>query len=388
MSWQVKSLNKVCDIYNGGTPKTDVSEYWDGDVFWITPKDLGKLDDIYINDTERKITDLGLKKSSAKLLPVNTLILSSRAPIGHLGISKIPICTNQGCKGIVVGEKENDVKYVYYFLLKSKKLLNDLGAGTTFKELSASKLEQVIIPVPPLSEQQKIVEKLDAAFALIDRAKANLEQNLQNAKELFQSKLNEVFSQKGEGWEEKRLGEIGKVSMCKRIFKDQTQKAGDIPFYKIGTFGKQPDAFISKEVYEDFKSRFSFPSEGDVLISASGTIGRRVVFDGRPAYFQDSNIVWIANDEKNVSNEFLYHYYGACKWGSTKGATISRLYNDNLKKMTINFPQSLETQQKLVSQLDALSAQTEQLQQKYTQKLANLEELRKSVLERAFREGV
>jgi type I restriction enzyme, S subunit len=134
------------------------------------------------------------------------------------------------------------------------------------------------------------------------------------------------------------LGEIGRVSMCKRILKQQTSPSGDIPFFKIGTFGKTPDAFIPKDIYEEFKEKYSFPKKGDVLISASGTIGRRVIYDGKPAYFQDSNIVWIDNNEELVLNEFLFQFYGACDWNPSKGATISRLYNDDLRKIEISFP--------------------------------------------------
>jgi type I restriction enzyme S subunit len=152
--------------------------------------------------------------------------------------------------------------------------------------------------------------------------------------------LNEVFENKGEGWEERTLGEIGKPSMCKRILKHQTSPDGEIPFYKIGTFGKVPDAFISKEIYNEYKTKFSFPKLGDVLISASGTIGRRVRYDGEPAFFQDSNIVWIDNDEKQVLNDYLYNYYEVCDWQPSKGATISRLYNSNLTSIKISFPKS------------------------------------------------
>ena len=154
------------------------------------------------------------------------------------------------------------------------------------------------------------------------------------------------------GWEIKKLGDIGKVSMCKRVLKEQTSTVGDIPFYKIGTFGKEPDAFISKEIYEEFRKISSFPKKGDILISASGTIGRRVRYDGKPGYFQDSNIVWIDNDEKQVLNNYLYRFYEICDWQSTKGATISRLYNDNLRQIEIPFPTSLPEQQRIVSILD------------------------------------
>jgi type I restriction enzyme S subunit len=154
------------------------------------------------------------------------------------------------------------------------------------------------------------------------------------------------------GWVEATLGEIGKVSMCKRIFKDETSTTGDIPFYKIGTFGKEPDAFIPSHIYNEYRAKYSFPKEGDVLISASGTIGRRVRYNGEAAYFQDSNIVWIDNDEKQVLNDYLYHFYGACEWNSTKGATISRLYNDNLRRIAIAFPESQQEQQRIVGILD------------------------------------
>ena len=103
----------------------------------------------------------------------------------------------------------------------------------------------------------------------------------------------------------KSLGDIGEVKMCKRIFNYQTKDNGDIPFYKIGTFGKEPDAFISRELFNEYRNKYSFPTVGSVLISAAGTIGRLVVFDGTDSYFQDSNIVWIENNNQVISNEYL-----------------------------------------------------------------------------------
>jgi type I restriction enzyme S subunit len=122
-----------------------------------------------------------------------------------------------------------------------------------------------------------------------------------------------------------------------------------IPFYKIGTFGKEADAFIPSEIYRQYREKYPFPNRGDVLISAAGTIGRRAVYDGKDAYFQDSNIVWIANDQKQLLNHYLYHFYGACEWGSTKGATIARLYNDNLKRIVVAFPKSLDEQHRIAT---------------------------------------
>lgn len=146
------------------------------------------------------------------------------------------------------------------------------------------------------------------------------------------------------------MGEIGKISMCKRIMKSQTSRIGDIPFYKIGTFGKTADAYISRELYSDYKSNFPFPKKGDILLSASGTIGRTVVYDGKPAYFQDSNIIWLENDESQVTNKFLYHLYKITTW-QTEGGTIKRLYIDNFKRVQMPVP-PLEKQKHIVSILD------------------------------------
>lgn len=156
------------------------------------------------------------------------------------------------------------------------------------------------------------------------------------------------------GVEFKTLGEIGDIKMCRRIFKHETQAEGDIPFYKIGTFGKVPNAFISLELFEEYKSKFSYPNVGDVLISASGTIGRTVIYKGEDAYFQDSNIVWLANDEKSVLNKFLFYYYKIIKWQIDSGGTISRLYNDNIKKAEIPVP-PLPVQEEIVKILDSFT---------------------------------
>lgn len=139
------------------------------------------------------------------------------------------------------------------------------------------------------------------------------------------------------GWVVRKLGDVGKIRMCKRVFNHETSEVGDIPFFKIGTFGKEPDAFISKELYDNYRKRFSFPKEGDILISAAGTIGRTVVYDGSPAYFQDSNIVWIDNSEATALNQFLYYVYQIVKYES-EGGTIQRLYNSIIRSANFLCP--------------------------------------------------
>ena len=170
-SKNIVKLQSVCEIYNGGTPKSNNKSYWDGEIQWLTPKDMGKLSGRYVTNTSRKITIDGLNNSSAKLIPSQSVILSCRAPIGHVFINEVEMSFNQGCKGLV---PKNDitVEYLYYFLFSSKKLLNDLGTGTTFKEISGKVLANVPIPLPSILEQKSIVAKLDTAFSKLETAKS------------------------------------------------------------------------------------------------------------------------------------------------------------------------------------------------------------------------
>ena len=126
--WKIKKLGEVSEIINGGTPKTNIPEYWEGDIYWITPADLGKLSVPIVDNTPRKLSSLGLEKSSAKIFPKNSVILSTRAPIGHLAINQVPMSTNQGCRGIVPS-KNLDVWFLFYFLKKNVDLLDSLGTG-------------------------------------------------------------------------------------------------------------------------------------------------------------------------------------------------------------------------------------------------------------------
>ena len=139
--------------------------------------------------------------------------------------------------------------------------------------------------------------------------------------------------------------------MCRRIFKNQTSQYGDVPFYKIGTFGGTPDAYISSMLYEEYKQNYPYPREGEVLISAAGTIGKAVVYNGEHAYFQDSNIVWVSNDETKVKNSFLYYAYQHIEWKPTSGGTIPRLYNKNLAATMIPTP-PLEEQERIVTEIE------------------------------------
>ena len=383
--WQTKKLSEVSDVFDGphATPKTVDS----GPIFL----GIGALQDGVINLGEtRHVTEEDFKQWTRRVRPQpDDVVFSYETRLGQAAIipEGLECCLGRrmGLVRFKGGTVDPRFFLLQYLSPQFREFLDSKTIrGATVDRISIKDFPSFPISVPPLAEQQRIVGLLDEAFEGLATAKANAEKNLQNARALFESHLQSVFTQRGPGWVEKTLGEIGKVSMCKRIFKEETKATGDIPFYKIGTFGKEPDAFIPNQTYNEYRAKYSFPQKGAVLISAAGTIGRRVRYDGEPAYFQDSNIVWIDNDEKQVLNDYLYHFYGACDWNSTKGATIPRLYNDNLRRISIGFPKSLQEQLRIVAQLDALSEETQRLARLYERKHAALEALKKSLLHQAF----
>lgn len=167
-------------------------------------------------------------------------------------------------------------------------------------------------------------------------------------------------------WERKKLGEIGSVSMNKRIFKDETSTIGEIPFYKIGTFGGKADAFITRKKYEEYKKKYPYPQKGNLLISASGSIGRIIEYNGEEAYYQDSNIVWLDHDN-TILDVFLKPTYEIIKWDGIEGTTIKRLYNKNILNTVIYKP-TIDEQRK-IGKLFIILNNTIQLHEDYLQLL-------------------
>ena len=259
------------------------------------------------------------------------------------------------------------------------------GAGRN-RVLKLDEMLNYLMRFPSRDEQIKIAEFFRHLDNLITLHQRKFEK-LTNVKK---SMLEKMFPQNGSSypeirfkgftdpWEQRKLGEIGSVSMCRRIFKEQTSETGDIPFYKIGTFGAEPDAFISRGLFEEYKSKYPYPKKGDILISASGSIGRTVEFAGNNEYFQDSNIVWLSHDER-LSNSFLKCFYSVVKWAGIEGSTIKRLYNDNILNTVIFMP-SVPEQERIglfFENLDYLIT----LHQRELEKLQNI---KKSMLEKMF----
>lgn len=219
------------------------------------------------------------------------------------------------------------------------------GGNGAIGNLNKSELESQKVLVPSEEEQHQIgtfFSEIDDTITLHQRKSDQLKKLkayfLQN---LFPAKGEKVPKIRFKGftgeWEQRKLGDFGSVAMCKRIFKNQTTENGDIPFYKIGTFGGKPDAYISKNLFDEYKKKYPYPEKGDILISASGSIGRTVEYTGEDAYYQDSNIVWLKHDNR-IQNSFLIQLYKIVKWAGIEGSTIKRLYNDNILKTKILIP--------------------------------------------------
>lgn len=282
-----------------------------------------------------------------------TVLIPRKGSLGNLFYVDTPFWNVDTIFYTDVDTQQINVKYLYYLLAKEH--LENLNKAGGVPSLTQSILNKIMLPIPPLKVQEEIVRILDHFTNLT----AELQAELQARKEQYEYYRNKLLTfdnirggTQSVTW--MKMGEIGNICMCKRIMKEQTNTISGVPFYKIGTFGKSADAYISRELYEDYKNRFSFPIKGEVLISASGTIGRSVIYDGKDAYFQDSNIVWIHNDETKVLNKYLYHYYRIIEW-NVEGGTIKRLYNSNLAKTKIAVP-SLSEQQRIVSILDKFEA--------------------------------
>ena len=154
-------------------------------------------------------------------------------------------------------------------------------------------------------------------------------------------------------WKKCKLGDLCNVLMCKRILASQTNTEEGVPFYKIGTIGNAPDAYISKELFDDYKTKYNYPHKGEVMITCAGTVGKCVIYDGKDAYYQDSNIVWIDNPSQCISNSFLYHLLAKVDWRKLNSTTIIRIYNDDLRNLKLSYPQ-IEEQQKISRYLSLL----------------------------------
>lgn len=280
-------------------------------------------------------------------------------------------------------------KLLYYLLNRNPYFLSfDDGVKQTNLKKDEVLSCPLIIP-KSIEEQQKIAECLSSIDSYISSINEKVEQLKAHKKSLLQK----LFPQRGQTvpdyrfsefkelgmWTEKTLGDIGDVCMCKRIMKNETNINYSIPFYKIGTFGQKADSYITEERFNEYKAKYSYPQKGDILFSAAGTIGRYVEFDGEPAYFQDSNIVWIANNETLVCNKFLKYLYSKVQWNIDDGGVVKRLYNDSIKKTSIHIP-SMPEQRKIAGCLSSI----DEAITLYSEKVSLIEQHKKGLMQQLF----
>ena len=254
------------------------------------------------------------------------------------------------------------------------------------KRIHADTFLDMPFNVPSLEEQNKIVNLLSELDDLLTLHQRKCEET----KKLKKFMLQKMFPKKDEtkpeirfmgftdDWEQRKLGELGTVQTCKRIFKEQTSEHGDIPFFKNGTIGLEPDSYISREVYEEFRRLYPYPEVGDTLISVVGSIGRTAEYTGEDEYFQDSNVVWLKTDG-SINKKFLKVSYQVIKW-LIEGSTVKHLYNDNILRSEIVMPSSQIEQAKIAEFFEGL----DHLITLHQCKCDKLKELKKFMLQNMF----
>lgn len=260
------------------------------------------------------------------------------------------------------------------------------GASVCRKNIVWEELYKQTLPVPKIEEQERIGQFFSELDHLITLHQCKLE----HLKQVQKGLLQKMFPKEGEKipeirfpgfkdeWEQRKLGEIGTIQTCKRIFKEQTSEVGDIPFYKNGTIGLKADAFISREIFEEYKELYPYPEVGDILISAVGSIGRTAEYTGKDEYFQDSNVVWLKTDDK-INKKFLKVSYQVIKW-LIEGSTVKHLYNDNILKSEIIVPKSQKEQRKIGAYFENF----DHLITLHQRKLEHLQQLKKGLLQQMF----
>lgn len=274
--WVKKSISELADIQSGGTPSTINEEYWNGEIRWCTPSDITKNKGIYLEDTERRITESGVENSSAILLPIGTILLCTRATIGEMAIASTPMCTNQGFKNLIPREGVDSL-FLYYILHTVKKEMIENAYGSTFLELSKKSLESICVMMPDDEAEQR---KISTALYEIDKLINTLEKEIEKKRsikyeimELYltgEKRLGEFKSE----WIETTLGDIADI-------KDGTHQTphyveGGIPFYSVETV--TTDDFrhvkrISLEEHKELTSSYKI-EKGDVLMTRIGTLGK------------------------------------------------------------------------------------------------------------------
>lgn len=386
------SLSEVGNFYGGLSGKTK-SDFGFGDSKFITYMN------VFTNTIAKQdMCDLVMVEHNEKqnlVVDGDVLFTQSSETPEEVGMASVwthkqKVYLNSFSFWLRIKNKQNvDPVYLTYLLRSPvyRKSISIQAQGISRYNLSSSRLSTLKVKIPALEEQQKIAAFFTALDEKIAVAKLQLEQinklNLSIAKALLSGEKR-CFQSDGSrypDWQKGKLGDAFNVKMCKRIFKEETSEEGDIPFYKIGTFCGEADSYISRETFEYYSKKYSYPQKGDTLISCSGTVGRCVEFDGEPSYFQDSNIVWLEAKDR----EYIYNkaYLGAVlenlTWNELSSSTIKRIYSKDLLSKEWFIP-CLEEQQRISELLQAMKIKISLR----TKKLLSLQKLKKFFMQQMF----
>ncbi|RHM54846.1 restriction endonuclease subunit S [Mitsuokella sp. AF33-22] len=406
--WKWVYLGKITTIVGGGTPSSSHPEYYDGgEVPWITPADLSNYHEVYISRGKKNITEQGLAKSSTKLMPPNTVLLSSRAPIGYVAIAENDICTNQGFKSFLPSV-HFEPRYLYWFFKGNQTLLTQYASGTTFLELSARRAGEIKFPIAPISEQQRLVARIESLFAKLDAAKEKV-QSVFDAHEMRKAALlHDAFAGKltakwrteqgisFDVWRVEKLENLCEKITCGKTPKNDISSQGEIPYLKVYNIVNDEIDFLSKPQYipryvHDTKLKSSILKPNDVIMNIVGPPLRKI------AIIPDTYREWNMNQaivrfrpKDGLNYRFLYYALLNPETlddviQKTKGvvgqANISITQSRNLK---IKLP-SLSEQQEIVRILDRLLGREEQVRQSAESVLETIDRMKQSILARAFR---
>lgn len=393
-NWVWVRLGGITQVIGGGTPSTSKKEYYDGGtISWLSPVDLSNYNDIYISRGNKMITLEGLNNSSAKLLPKDTVCLTSRAPIGYVAIAENELSTNQGFKSFLPSPTYL-AKFLYWYLKGNKELLESKASGTTFLELSASKAATIEFPLPPLSEQQRIVERIEELFAKLDEAKERLQEvadsfAVRKAAILHKAFTGELTKQwrrengvSDESWEEKKLGEVALLLSGQDFPPTKYNSDGNgIPY--ITGASNFDDTHILINRWTDEPSVIA--QENDVLLVCKGSgYGKTIIADFKEAHIA-RQIMALRVKEIIDNNLLLYYLRNKNRFIKEQGqGLIPGLSRKVILSLTINLP-TLPEQDEIVRLIDDLLARERKAQQATEQALASIELMKKSILARAFR---
>jgi type I restriction enzyme S subunit len=376
-------IKEIFEVISGSTPSTSQEQYWDGNVKWVTPKDFSKLKGIEINITDRNITKAGLESCSTHIIPQGSIIISTRAPIGYVAILGDEMCCNQGCKALVPLANNAD-PYYFYFLLKSKtKELNNLGSGSTFKELSKAKLEEFTVIVPNIKVQNEISKLLiliDKARQLRRSANALTDQFLQST---FLSMFGDPVSNP-KGWSVKKIGEICEVRRGASPRPIENYLGGTVPWIKIGDASKGNPIYLfdtkEKVTLEGAAKSVIVPRGALIFANCGVSLGfaRIIEFEG---CIHDG---WLSlfNISEKIDKIFLLSWINNMTnfFRNSAPDGTQPNYNTSLMKNTNIYVPSIKLQQ----QFSAIVAQTKELRQRQRMHEQELDQLFKGLLQKYF----